>query len=56
MAVIWVAETNVTAVPAVAPNSTVAPVTNPVPVIVTVVPPAMGPAAGLIDVTEGTGS
>ena len=29
--------------------------TKPVPVIVTVVPPAVGPAVGLIDVTVGAG-
>src|SRR5208283_4001145 len=43
-------------VPAVVPNLTdVAPV-NPVPVTVTVVPPATGPAAGVTPVTVGTGS
>src|SRR5208337_5497894 len=43
-------------VPAVDPNLTdVAPV-NPVPVTVTVVPPANGPAAGVTPVTVGTGS
>ena len=44
------------AVPAVVPNLTdVAPV-NPVPVTVTVVPPADRPAAGEMPVTTGTGS
>ena len=38
------------------PNSTVAPVREPVPVIVTVVPPASGPALGLIFVTVGAAS
>src|SRR5205807_2291967 len=53
-AVSFVALTNVTEVPAFAPNLTVAPLTNPVPVIVTVVPPAVGPADGLTAVTAGT--
>src|SRR5208283_1539080 len=55
-AVILVAETTVTLLAPVKPKSTVAPVTNPVPVTVTVVPPATGPAAGEILVTAGTGS
>jgi len=50
-----VADTNVTAVPAFAPNFTVvAPETNPVPVSVTTVPAARGPLVGLNDVTVGT--
>jgi hypothetical protein len=53
--VIEVEETTVTDVPAVPPKLTVAPVTKPVPVIVTRVPPAVGPAAGLRDVTVGAG-
>ena len=43
-----------TEVPAVEPNSTVvAPVTKPVPVTVTEVPPAWGPLVGLMLVTVG---
>jgi len=53
VAVIWVGELTVTAVPAPAPNATVEPVMNPVPVIVTTVPPASGPDVGLIAVTVG---
>jgi hypothetical protein len=53
--VIWVADTTVTAVPGELPNSTeVAPV-NPVPVMVTTVPPAAGPVAGLSETTVGAG-
>ena len=54
VALIDVAETKVTEVPAVEPNITVvAPLTNPVPVRVTTVPPATGPLAGLSEVTAG---
>ena len=54
VALIEVADTNVTAVPAFAPNITVvAPDTKPVPVIVTTVPPATGPLVGLNNVTVG---
>ena len=49
----WVGETNVTVADAVAPNFTLAPGTNPVPVIVTVFPPAVEPASGVILVTVG---
>jgi hypothetical protein len=38
---------------AVVPNSTVIPAANPVPVIVTVVPPAIGPALGEMPVIVG---
>jgi hypothetical protein len=48
-----VGETNVTVADAVAPNFTLAPGTNPVPVIVTVFPPAVRPASGVILVTVG---
>ena len=48
-----VAETNVTPVAAAPPNVAPAPAWKPVPVIVTVVPPAVGPIAGLTDVTVG---
>ena len=54
VALIDVADTNVTAVPALAPKFTVvAPETNPVPVRVTTVPPARGPFVGLNAVTVG---
>ena len=54
VALIDVADTNVTLVPAFAPNFTVvAPDTNPLPVIVTTVPPATGPLTGLRAVTVG---
>ena len=53
VAVIDVAELTVKLVAAVAPNVTnVAPV-KPVPVMVTVVPPAAGPDVGEIDATVG---
>jgi hypothetical protein len=53
VAVTWVSETTVKPVAAVDPKLTpVAPV-NPVPVIVTSVPPAAGPEVGLIPVTVG---
>jgi hypothetical protein len=49
-----VVDAQVTAVAAVAPNATVVePTTNPVPVIVTLVPPAGGPATGLMALTVG---
>jgi hypothetical protein len=38
------------------PNATVDPGVNPVPVIVTDVPPSNGPADGETPVTVGTGS
>jgi hypothetical protein len=56
VAVIEVGELTVTNVDAVVPNLTVAPVTNPVPVMVTMVPPAVVPEAGLSDVTVGVTS
>ena len=49
-----VAEFTVTAVAATEPNITVAPVANPVPVMIMLVPPAVGPASGLTAVTDGT--
>src|SRR5208283_830056 len=55
-AVIWVVEVTVKLDAAVVPNITAVAPVNPVPVIVTVVPPATGPAAGVIPVTTGTGS
>ena len=48
-----VAVTPVTPVPAVEPKSTVGVPENPVPVIVTEVPPAAGPLFGLTAVTVG---
>ena len=54
--VIDVPELTTTDVPAVPPKLTVEPVTKPVPVMVTEVPPAVGPAVGLMDVTVGATS
>ena len=55
VAVIWVAVFTITPVAAVVPNLTpVAPV-RLVPVMVTEVPPAVGPEVGLIPVTVGAG-
>ncbi|CAB4845434.1 unannotated protein [freshwater metagenome] len=53
--VIEVAETTVTLVQArrVAPTRTPAPVTNPVPVIVIAVPPAVLPDVGVTEVIVG---
>ena len=52
-----VAVEHATAVAVVPPNlAVVDPVTNPVPVTVTKVPPASGPATGVMAVTVGTGS
>jgi hypothetical protein len=53
VAVIVVVFTTVTLVAAVLPNVTVAPVTKFVPVIVTDVPPAVGPLFGLTLLTVG---
>jgi hypothetical protein len=53
--VIDVALTTVTFVAAVPPSVTAAPETNPVPVIVTDVPPADVPDVGEIEVTVGAG-
>jgi hypothetical protein len=50
-----VAPTTFTFVAAVPPMVTVAPVRNPVPVIVTAVPPAVVPEVGEIDVMVGAG-
>ena len=52
-AVSCVAETMTTLVAGVAPKSTAVAVLKPVPVIVTEVPPASEPAAGLTPVTVG---
>src|SRR5215472_3926207 len=48
-----VEDTNCTPVPAFAPNLTVEAAVNPVPVMVTTVPPAAGPDAGDTPVTVG---
>ena len=52
-AVIVVALTTTTSVAAVVPKSTAVAPVNPVPVIVTRVPPAAGPLFGLTPVTVG---
>src|SRR5271166_1057540 len=56
LAVISVDETTETELAGMAPNWTVAPATKPVPVMVTEVPPATGPAFGLTAVTIGAPS
>src|SRR5690349_12908503 len=53
VAVIWVSLSIVNDVAALAPKSTVAASVNPVPVKVTVFPPATGPEAGSTLVTVG---
>jgi hypothetical protein len=53
VAVIDVLLTTVTLVAAVPPNVTVAPDWNPVPVIVTAVPPVAGPELDAIELTVG---
>ena len=53
VAVIWVAELTVKVVAAVAPKTTAVAPVKLVPVMVTDVPPARGPAVGAIDVTVG---
>ena len=53
VAVICVALTTTTLVAAATPKVTVAPVAKLVPVIVTAVPPAVGPSFGEILMTEG---
>jgi len=55
VAVHRIVDAQLTLVPAVAPKSTVvAPTTKFDPVIVTTVPPAVGPKDGLIDATTGS--
>lgn len=56
VALIEVDEVTDTAVPTPVPKLTVEPEVNPVPVMVTVVPPATGPAVGLTALTVGTAS
>ncbi len=51
--VIDVADVTVTLVAAVVPKETVAVLVNPLPVIVTVVPPVAGPVGGEMPVTVG---
>jgi hypothetical protein len=51
-----VSEITTRLVPVVDPNSMVVAPVNPVPVMVTVVPPANGPLAGEIPVIVGTGA
>lgn len=53
VAVIDVAELTVKLTALAAPNVTAVAPVKPVPVIVTVVPPLVGPAVGEIDVTVG---
>src|SRR5580704_14041025 len=55
VAVILVLLDTVTAVAAVPPRLTVAPLRNPVPVIVTTVPPLAVPDVGEIELTVGAG-
>ena len=55
VAVIVVLESNLTRVDAVVPKFTLEPAVNPVPVMVTAVPPATGPLAGAMPVTETEG-
>jgi hypothetical protein len=47
--------TTVTAVAAVPPRLTVAPLRKPVPVIISAVPPSVGPELGAIVLTVGAG-
>ena len=56
MAVKDVAETKTTPVATLPPKVTLIPVTNPVPVIVTAVPPAKAPRSGKTAVTVGAGA
>ena len=55
LAVICVPLTTTTLVAAVAPNVTVAPAAKFAPVIVTAVPPVVGPDAGVTLLTVGAG-
>src|SRR6185295_3449195 len=56
VAVIDVVLTTLTAVAAAPPMLTVAPLTNPLPLIVIEVPPAVGPEVGEIALTVGAGA
>ena len=53
VAVIWVSESTVNKA-AVVPKSTAVAVVNPVPVMVTEVPPVVGPEVGATEVTVGS--
>ncbi len=53
VAVIEVSELTVKLDAALTPNLTPVALVNPLPVIATDVPPAVGPSVGLIDVTTG---
>jgi len=55
VAVIDVLPTTFTLVAAVPPKVTVAPARKPLPVMVTEVPPTIGPAFGVIEPTVGAG-
>ena len=55
VALTWVAETAVM-LPTAEPNMTALAPMNPVPVMVTAVPPPSGPATGLTVLTEGRAS
>jgi hypothetical protein len=55
VAVIWVSLSSVKLLAAVDPNLTAVAPLNALPVIVTVVPPAVGPEEGLMLVTAGGG-
>ena len=54
VAISVVALVTVTEVAGVVPKATVEPAVKPVPVTVTTVPPASGPALGVMAVTVGT--
>ena len=53
VAVIWVSESTVKVVAGVVPKSTAVAPVKPVPVMVTEVPPAVGPEPGATEVTVG---
>ncbi|MGA8724369.1 MAG: hypothetical protein WB565_04965, partial [Acidimicrobiales bacterium] len=56
VAVIWVSETTVKVEAAVVPKVTAVAAVKPVPVMVTEVPPAVGPEVGATELTVGTGA
>jgi hypothetical protein len=56
VAVIWLSDSTVNDVDAVAPNSTAVTALRPVPLSVTMPPPEAGPALGVTDEIAGTGS
>jgi hypothetical protein len=53
--VIWVSETTVKLVAATVPKTTLVAPVNPLPLTVTLVPPAGVPEVGLMEVTTGSG-